>query len=149
MSFCCTPVPESSTLTSRPLELNGFDAIRNARSVTARMASAALVMRFKMSCCNWPRCPEINGTCRASSSSTLLERPGLSGRDFYLLAAELPYDKAVEAFIVRAAVVAQKPDCLLLANKETVDAIGAVVHAGGVATKSNVAGELIDFVPKG
>src|SRR5215470_15396346 len=79
----------------------------------------------------------------------LLERPDLSGHDFYLFAAEFPYDKAVEAFVVRAAVVAQKPDCLLLANRETVDAVGAVVHAGGVATESDVAGELIDFVPKG
>src|SRR5262252_3798017 len=79
----------------------------------------------------------------------LLKRPDFSGHDFYLFAAERPYDKAVEAFVVRAAVVAQKPDCLLLANKETVDAIGAVVHAGGVATESNVAGELIDLVPKG
>src|SRR5215831_20005086 len=78
----------------------------------------------------------------------LLERPDLSGHDFYPFAAERPYDKAVEAFVVRAAVVAQKPDCLLLANPETVDAVGAVVHASGVATKSNVAGELIDFVPK-
>ena len=42
----------------------------------------------------------------------LLERPDLSGHDFYLFAADLPYDKAVEAFVVRAAVVAQKPDCL-------------------------------------
>ena len=79
----------------------------------------------------------------------LLERPDLSGHDFYFFPAELPYDKAVEPFVVRAAVVTQKPDCLLLANHETVDTVGAVVHAGGVATESNVTGELIDFVPKG
>src|SRR5262249_46304474 len=79
----------------------------------------------------------------------LLERPDLSDHDFYLFATEFPYDKAVETFVVRAAVVAQKPDSLLLANHETVDTVGAVVHAGGVATESNVTGELIDFVPKG
>src|SRR5262245_11689661 len=54
-SFWCMPVPESSTVTSMPLGLNGFDPIRNVRSVTVRMASAALVTRFTMTSCSWPQ----------------------------------------------------------------------------------------------
>ena len=48
-----------------------------------------------------------------------------------------------------AAMVAQEPERLLLADEKAADAVGAVVDAGGVAAQRDVAGELVDLVAEG
>src|SRR6516165_525493 len=75
-----------------------------------------------------------------------LERPHLAARDLHLVPVELSHDEAVEALVVGAAIVAQGPERLLLADEEAAHAVGAVVHAGGVAAERDVAGELVDLV---
>ena len=47
--------------------------------------------------------------------------------------------------VVGAAVVSQKPERLLLADKEAADTVGPVVDAGGIASKRDVAGQLVDL----
>src|SRR5262245_51705997 len=73
------------------------------------------------------------------------ERLGLAARDLHLLPVELSQDEAVEALVVGAAMVAQEPERLLLADEEAAHAVGAAVHAGGVAAERDVGGELVDL----
>src|SRR5262249_56529127 len=77
------------------------------------------------------------------------ERPNLAARDLHLVPVELSHDEAVEALVVSAAIVAQEPERLLLADEKAADAVGAVVDAGGVAAERDVAGELVDLVAEG
>src|SRR5262245_62649015 len=77
------------------------------------------------------------------------ERLGLAARDLHLLPVELSHDEAIEALVVGAAIVAQEPERLLLADEEAAHAVGAVVDAGGVATERDVGGELVDLVAEG
>src|SRR5262245_21920739 len=77
------------------------------------------------------------------------ERLGLAARDLHLLPVELSHDEAVEALVVGAAVDAQEPERLLLADEEAAHAVGAAVHAGGVAAERDVGGELVDLVAEG
>src|SRR5262245_57784907 len=59
---------------------------------------------------------------------------------------ELSHDEPVEALVVGAAMGAQEPERLLLADEEAAYAVGAVVDAGGVAAERDVVGELVDLV---
>src|SRR5262249_52434331 len=77
------------------------------------------------------------------------ERLGLAARDLHLLPVELSHDEAVEALVVGAAMVAQEPERLLLADEEAAHAVGAAVHGGGVAAERDVGGELVDLVAEG
>src|SRR5262245_52353248 len=73
----------------------------------------------------------------------------LAARDLYPVPAELSYNETVEALVVGAAIVAQQPERLLLADEEAADAVGAVVNASSVATERDIAGELVDLVAEG
>src|SRR5262249_56157396 len=59
----------------------------------------------------------------------------LAARDLYPVPAELSYNETVEVLVVSAAIVSEEPECLLLPNEEAMDAVRAVMHAGGVAAK--------------
>src|SRR5262245_36912183 len=61
----------------------------------------------------------------------------------------LSHEEAVEALVVRAAVVSQEPQRLLFADKEAADAVGTVVHTRGVASERDVARQLVDLVAQG
>src|SRR5262245_22260145 len=63
----------------------------------------------------------------------------LAVRDPHPVPVELSHDEAVEALVVGAAVVAQEPERLLLADEEAAHAVGAVVDARGVAAHTAVA----------
>jgi hypothetical protein len=93
--------------------------------------------------------PCAHGAASSVWQQSHSERPDLAARDLHLLAVELSHDEAVEALVVGAAIVAQEPERLLLANEEAADAVGAVVDAGGVAAQRDVAGELVDLVAEG
>ena len=73
----------------------------------------------------------------------------LTTRDSHLVPVELSHDEAIEALVVGAAVVAQEPERLLLADEEAANAVGAVVDAGGIAAERDVGGELVDLVAEG
>src|SRR5262245_31045439 len=77
------------------------------------------------------------------------ERPDLTARDLHPVPAELSYDEAVEALVLCAAVISQEPQRLLLGDEEAADAVGTVVHTGGVASERDVAGQLVDLVAEG
>ena len=73
----------------------------------------------------------------------------LSARDLHPVPVELSHNEAIQALVVGAAVVPQEPQRLLLADEEPANAVGAVVHAGGVAAERDVGGELVDLVAEG
>src|SRR5262245_109604 len=73
----------------------------------------------------------------------------LAARDLYPVPAELSYNETVEVLVVSAAIVSEEPECLLLPNEEAMDAVRAVMHAGGVAAKRDVVGQLVDLVAEG
>ena len=59
----------------------------------------------------------------------------LAARDLYPVPAELSYNETVEVLVVSAAIVSEEPERLLFPNEEAMDAVRAVMHAGGVASK--------------
>src|SRR5262249_4214447 len=101
--------------------------------------------------------PQRSGTATAPSQPVpragrlrpSSERPDLAAHDLHLASVEFPHDETVEALIVCATVVAQQPERLLLADEQAPNTVGAIVNAGGVTAKRNVAGELVNFVAKG
>src|SRR5262245_43039009 len=77
------------------------------------------------------------------------ERPDLAARNLHPVPVELSHDEPVEALVVGAAILAQEPERLLLADEKAAHAVGAVVDAGGVTTQCDVASELVDLVAEG
>ena len=73
----------------------------------------------------------------------------LAARDLYPVPAELSYNETVEVLVVSAAIVSEEPERLLFPNEEAMDAVRAVMHAGGVAAKRDVVGQLVDLVAEG
>lgn len=63
------------------------------------------------------------------------------------MAVELYEVEAVEALVVRAAVVARQAYRLLLPGKHAGDAAGAVMHAGRVAAQRDVCSSLFISLP--
>ena len=55
----------------------------------------------------------------------------------------------VEVFVQGAGVILQQRDGLLLTCQQSVDAIGAIVHAGRVAGERDIAGQLIELAADG
>ena len=75
-----------------------------------------------------------------------LEKCDFAIDNLYLIPVEFFHNEAIEPLIVGAAIVSQEPESLLLANEKAADAVGTVMNAGGIAAKSNVAGQFLDLV---
>src|SRR5262245_21382236 len=94
-------------------------------------------------------CPFRAGSGSVDTSSALSQRATLTVQDPHPGPVELSHGEAFEPLVVGAAIVSQQPERLLFADEQAADAIGAVMHAGGVAAKRDVVGQLVDLVAEG
>ena len=76
------------------------------------------------------------------------ERPDLTARDLHLLPVELSHDEAVEALVVGAAMVAQEPERLLLADEEAAHAVGAQCTPAASRPSAMLAASLSISLPR-
>src|SRR5271165_6636026 len=94
-----------------------------------------------------PTTPAATGTARSVCFQS--EKPNLTANDPHSVPVELSHNETIEVFVVGAAIVPQKRKCLLLADEEAADAVGAVMDPRGVAAQGDVVGQLVDLVAEG
>src|SRR6516165_2789799 len=93
--------------------------------------------------------PCDRGDIGRTDTAYMSDRPDFTARDLHLVPVELSHDEAIEPLVVGAAVVAQEPERLLLADEEAAHAVGAVMDAGGVAAERDVGGQLVGLISEG